>query len=214
VKTSTENLIDGLTDSLVPVRPKMLERRLGLAMAGGAIVVLALVIGVVGLRPDLTVATADGRFWAKLIYTGAIALIALAAARQLARPETSGIKVAYFAIPIGILVLLTIFELSSAAPDQRSALIFGNTWRECPLLIAGLSLPLLAILMRLFAGFAPQRPRLTGATIGLSAGATAATLYSLHCPEMAMTFLLLWYSAGIAIIAAIGAMVGPRFLRW
>jgi hypothetical protein len=55
---------------------------------------------------------------------------------------------------------------------------------------------------------------LTGAIIGVAAGATAASFYSLHCPEMAMTFLLLWYTAGIAIIAAIGAIVGPRCLRW
>jgi hypothetical protein len=48
----------------------------------------------------------------------------------------------------------------------------------------------------------------------LAAGAITAMLYSLHCPETAMTFLLLWYSAGIAIIAGIGAMIGPRFLRW
>jgi hypothetical protein len=214
VTNSTESLIEGLADGLVPVPEKLLERRLGLAVAGGAVVVLALVIGVIGLRPDLVVATSDTRFWTKLFYTGAIALTALAAALRLARPETTGVKATYFAAPVGILVLMAMFELSAAAPDQRSALVFGDTWRECPLIIAGLSLPLLAILLRLFAGFAPQRPRLTGAIIGVVSGATAATLYSLHCPEMAMTFLLLWYSAGIAIIAAIGAMVGPRFLRW
>ncbi len=212
--TSTENLIDGLADRLVPLPAKLLERRFALAVAGGAIVVLALVIGVVGLRPDLARATADGDFWVKLVYTGGIALVAMAGARRLARPEVSGINLAYFAVPIGALALLAVVELSAAPVDQRNALIFGISWRECPVLIAGLSLPLLAILLRLFAGFAPQRPRLTGAVIGLAAGATTAMLYSLHCPETAMTFLLLWYSAGIAIIAAIGAIVGPRVLRW
>jgi hypothetical protein len=212
--TSTDDLIEGLADRLVPLPAKLLERRFALAMAGGAIVVLALVIGVVGLRPDLARATADGDFWVKLAYTGGIALVALAGARRLARPEVSGINLAYFAVPVGALALLAMFELSAAPLDQRNALIFGISWRECPVLIAGLSLPLLAILMRLFAGFAPQRPRLTGAVVGLAAGATTAMLYSLHCPETAMTFLLLWYSAGIAIIAAIGAIVGPRVLRW
>jgi hypothetical protein len=214
VTTSTENLIDGLADRLVPVPARLLERRLGLAIAGGAIVALALVFGVLGLRPDLWAAISDSRLWAKLAYTGIIALIALTGARRLARPETSGVNLAHFAVPIGILVLLAMFELSAAAPDQRNALIFGETWRECPLLIVGLSLPLLAILMRLYAGFAPQRPQFTGAIIGLGAGATAATLYSLHCPEMAMTFVLLWYSAGIAVVTVIGALIGPRALRW
>ncbi len=212
--TSTDELIDGLADRLVPVRAKLLERRLALAVAGGAIVVLALVVGLIGLRPDLKSATATGDFWVKLVYTGAIAMVALAGARRLARPDVSGIKLTYFAVPVVALALLAIFELSSAPVDQRNALIFGNTWRECPVLIAAFALPLLAILLRLFAGFAPQRPRLTGAVVGLAAGATTATLYSLHCPETAMAFLLLWYSAGIAIIAAIGAIVGPRVLRW
>ena len=212
--TSTENLIDGLADRLVPIPAKQLERRLALAVAGGAIVVLALVIGAVGLRPDLRSATTDADFWVKLVYTGYIALVALSGARQLARPEVSGINLPYFAVPVGVLAFLAIFELSSASPDQRNALIFGISWRQCPVLIAALALPLLAILLRLFAGFAPQRPRLTGAVIGLASGAATAMLYSLHCPETAMTFLLLWYSAGIMIIATIGAIIGPRVLRW
>jgi hypothetical protein len=214
VTTSTENLIDGLADKLVPMPAKRLERRIAFAMAGGAVVVLSLVIGLVGLRPDLAIATSDADFWVKLIYTGGIAAVALAGARRLARPEVSGINLAYFAVPVGALALLALFELSAAPVNQRNAFIFGNTWRECPVLITALGLPLLAILLRLFAGFAPRRPRLTGAVVGLAAGATTAMLYSLHCPETAMTFLLLWYSAGIAIIAAIGAIVGPRVLRW
>lgn len=211
---STEHLIDGLAERLVPLRVRQLEQRFALAVTGGVVVVLALVIGMVGLRPDLSSATADGDFWVKLVYTGAIAVVALAGARRLARPEVSGINPAYFAMPVGVLALLAVVEYSLASPDQRNALIFGTSWRECPLLIAALALPLLAILLRLFAGFAPQRPRLTGGVIGIAAGATTAMLYSLHCPETAMTFLLLWYSAGIAIIAAIGAIAGPRVLHW
>jgi hypothetical protein len=214
VTTPTETLIDELAERLVPLPPRLLERRFAFAVAGGAIIILALVIGLLGLRPDLRSATADGDFWIKLVYTTLIAAFALATARRLARPEVSSISFTGFAVPVGILALLAMIELGAAVPDQRSVLIFGETWRECPLLIAALSLPLLAILLRLFAGFAPRRPRLTGAVVGLAAGAITATFYSLHCPENAMTFLLLWYSAGIAITAALGAMVGPRILRW
>jgi hypothetical protein len=214
VTTSTENLIDGLVDRLAPMPARLIERRLAMAVLGGGAIVFALVIGLTGFRSDLSTAVGDFDFWAKLVYAAALAMIALAAARHLARPEVSGIKMAGFAVPVVALLLLAVVELGTAAADQRSALIFGNTWRECPLLIAAFSLPLLAVLMRLFTGFAPQRPRLTGAIIGVAAGATTAMIYSLHCPETAMTFLLLWYSAGVAIIAAIGAIIGPRILRW
>ncbi len=212
--TSTDNLIEGLAGRLVPVRARQLEQHLVLAVAGGAVIVLALVVGVVGLRPDLSSATADGDFWAKLVYTGVIAAVALLGARRLARPEASGVNLAYHVVPVGVLALFALVEYGSASPDQRNVLMFGTSWRECPVYIAAFALPLLAVLLRLFTGFAPQRPRLTGGVIGIAAGATTAMLYSLHCPETAMTFVLLWYTAGIAIISAIGAIVGPRVLRW
>ena len=62
--------------------------------------------------------------------------------------------------------------------------------------------------------FAPTRLRATGAVIGLAAGAASATLYSLHCPEAGASFVLTWYSLGIAAATAIGAALGPRLLRW
>ena len=46
------------------------------------------------------------------------------------------------------------------------------------------------------------------------AGALGALVYALHCPEMATPFLAVWYLAGIAIPTALGAMLGPRLLRW
>jgi hypothetical protein len=214
VTTPTEKLIDGLVDQLAPIPARSIERRLAITVLVGGAVVFALIIGLTGFRSDLSTAVGDFDFWAKLVYAASLAMLALAAARQLARPEVSGIKLTSFAVPVAILVLLAMYELGTAAAGQRNALIFGNTWRECPLLIAAFSFPLLAILMRLFTGFAPQRPRLTGAIIGVAAGATTAMIYSLHCPETAMTFLLLWYSAGVAIIALVGAMIGPRVLRW
>jgi hypothetical protein len=214
VNKSTEALIDGLTDRLLPVSANHLQQRLGLGLAAGAMIMLTLVIGAIGLRPDLAMAASDAKFWVKIIYTGTIAAIAIAGARQLARPEVSKIRITISLAPIGIVALFAALELSAAEAGQHYALIFGQTWRECPLLIAGLSLPLLAILMRLFTGFAPQRPRLTGAVIGVTAGGTAAMLYSLHCPEMAMTFLLIWYSIGITVVGAIGALIGPGILRW
>jgi hypothetical protein len=55
---------------------------------------------------------------------------------------------------------------------------------------------------------------LTGAVIGLGAGAAAATVYCLHCPEASATFVLSWYSLGIGFAATIGAAIGPRLLRW
>jgi hypothetical protein len=61
---------------------------------------------------------------------------------------------------------------------------------------------------------APTRLRLAGTAAGLAAGAVGASVYQLHCPELAAPFLGTWYVLGILAPAALGALIGPRLLRW
>jgi hypothetical protein len=63
-------------------------------------------------------------------------------------------------------------------------------------------------------GLAPTRPVLTGAAAGWLAGAMAAMVYSLHCPEMEAPFLAVWYVLGMLASAGLGALAGTRLLRW
>ena len=65
-----------------------------------------------------------------------------------------------------------------------------------------------------FRRLAPTNLRAAGAVAGLAAGAFGATLYGLHCPEVSASFVVTWYSLGIAIPTAIGAIFGPQLLRW
>ena len=53
-----------------------------------------------------------------------------------------------------------------------------------------------------------------GAAAGLAAGAFAATVYCIHCPEVSAIFVLTWYSLGMLLAAFLGMIVGPRLLRW
>jgi hypothetical protein len=90
----------------------------------------------------------------------------------------------------------------------------GQSWRICTIKVATLSLPIFTGLLIAFRSFAPTRLRLTGAVAGLAAGAGAATLYGLHCPEVSALFILIWYSLGMLAATAIGALTGPKLLRW
>lgn len=63
-------------------------------------------------------------------------------------------------------------------------------------------------------GLAPTRLALAGAASGLLAGALGALVYALHCTEIAAPFLGIWYVIGMLIPTAIGALLGPRMLRW
>ena len=63
-------------------------------------------------------------------------------------------------------------------------------------------------------GLAPTRPAWAGACAGAMAGAAGAAVYALHCTELAAPFLAIWYVAGMALPGFVGALLGPRILKW
>jgi hypothetical protein len=84
----------------------------------------------------------------------------------------------------------------------------------CLVLIPALSAaPFIALILALRQG-APTRPMLAGATAGLVAAAIGATLYASHCQDDSPLFLAAWYVIAVAIMAALGALLGARLLRW
>jgi hypothetical protein len=42
----------------------------------------------------------------------------------------------------------------------------------------------------------------------------ATIAYCLHCPEMEIPFWGVWYLLGLLLSTVIGALIGPRVLRW
>ena len=75
-------------------------------------------------------------------------------------------------------------------------------------------MPVFAAIVWAMRGFAPTHLRRAGAAVGFAAGAIGALAYTLHCPELNAPFLGIWYVAGILIPTVVGAVVGPRLLRW
>ncbi|MEZ5869652.1 MAG: NrsF family protein [Defluviimonas denitrificans] len=55
---------------------------------------------------------------------------------------------------------------------------------------------------------APTRPALCGALAGLAAAGFATALYSTFCNEDRRLFYAVWYSLGIGIVTAAGAVAG------
>jgi hypothetical protein len=110
--------------------------------------------------------------------------------------------------------MLAAVVLLGADAADRAGLIRGVSWTECSGNIALLSLPVFAAIVWLMKGLAPTRLRLSGAAAGLAAGGVGAVVYTLHCPELEAPFLALWYVLGMLIPALLGAISGPRLLRW
>jgi hypothetical protein len=42
----------------------------------------------------------------------------------------------------------------------------------------------------------------------------AALGYSFACPETSLTFVAIWYTAGIVLAGLVGRVLGPVVLRW
>jgi hypothetical protein len=110
--------------------------------------------------------------------------------------------------------ILAAVTLAGAQRELWDEMVFGRTWRSCPLLIALLSVPLFVAVVWAMKGLAPTRLRLAGAAAGLLAGAAGALIYCLHCPELAAPFVGTWYLLGMLIPTSVGALLGPWLLRW
>jgi hypothetical protein len=212
----TDDLIAQLAAETSVVPPHAVERKVAVNLAIGGVAAFALLVAFLGLRPDMGAAVMTVPFWMKFGFTGIIGALGVAAACQLARPGVSlrpGLWItaaAAFAAITG----MAIFEILAAAPADRMALWVGSSWKSCPVWILVISAPVLLAVTLSMRKFAPTRPILTGAVLGMAAGGVGATIYGLYCQETSAAFLATWYVLGMAIVGAIGAAIGPRVLRW
>lgn len=210
----TDQLISMLAAGAGPVPRAAVARRVAPALALGGGLALALVL--LGLGPlPAAQARADVALWMKLGYAGALAAAAVALTARLARPvaRTGGPAGAAAAVLLGMAALGAAAWWATPA-EGRALQLLGRSWVSCPWIVLGVSLPTLATLLWALRGLAPTRPVQAGAAAGLAAGAVGALAYALHCPERSATFVAVWYTLGIALAAGLGALLGPRVLRW
>lgn len=212
---NTDDLILRLSQDVPPVGRRTVGWRLGLGIALGGLASTVLVALFLGIRPDLGLAMRGATFWVKWVYTFSLAIAAIAMVVQLARPDSAHVRWAWLlAVPVTLLVILGLAELARTPPGEWLAMWLGQSWMICPWLVLTLAMPIFAGLLWSFRRLAPTRLRAAGAAAGLAAGAFAATIYCIHCPEVSAIFVLTWYSLGILLAAALGALLGPRLLRW
>jgi len=211
----TDELIAFLATGVDPVPARTVGRRFTMALGLGLVGAVLVLLATLGVRADLALAATEWMFWMKLVFAASLALAGVWATERLAQPGVPvGLAWLAMAAPVLALWLVAATALLSAAPEQRLALVLGDTWKSCPLNIAMLSLPLFAAFFWCMRNLAPTRLALAGACSGLLAGALSALVYALHCPESAAPFLGVWYVLGIAIPTLAGALLGPRILRW
>ncbi len=211
----TDELINMLAGGAAAVEPNALRRRYATALGWGAFGTTLLMAILLGVRPDLAEATRLPMFWVKLAFPAALLAGALLAVLRLSRPGARlGHAPAAIAAPVLAMWLLAVIVLLRAAPADRDELILGQSAVACPFIVALLSVPLFGAVLWAMKGLAPTRLALAGAMAGLLSGAGGALVYALYCPEMAAPFIGVWYLLGMLIPAVLGALTGPRLLRW
>jgi hypothetical protein len=210
----TDDLIAAISaDAGAPGAP--IGRLVWLGAGAGILAAAVLFFTLLPVRPDMMEAMATPRFLFKWAFTLTLLVSAMALILQLARPQP---------VPrLQLLALLAAPMVLAAGVGSELIMLPSSDWMPtmvgtnamgCMVLIPLLSaLPLVVMIIALRQG-APARPALAGAVAGLVAAGIAATLYATHCQNDSPLFMAVWYAMATAIVAAAGALLGARLLRW
>ncbi len=210
----TDQLIRTLAaDNAWPRRSVAVALMLGLLAA--APVSLLMFFTEFGIRPDVMTAMRNPFFSVKFAVTLALAISAIAASLHLSRPEASLKGVGWLLlIPAGILTAAIGGEMMIPQRlPMMTRLVGKNSW-ICMIAIPALSLPILAGALIGLRHGAPARPAVAGAVAGMLSAGLAATLYASHCTDDSPLFVATWYTLATALVAAVGALAGSKWLRY
>ena len=209
----TDELIDLLARGAGAAPRHVVARRLGWAVTLGLAVAVAMASGWPGFIPAALYA--EPAPWFKLAYAAALAMAAAGLTARLARPGArQGAAAATSALVVLAALALGLVAWYATPPQARLPGLLGHSWWDCPGFVLAFSLPSLVGLLWALRGLAPTQPRAAGFAAGLMAGAVGAGAYALACTELAISFVAAWYTLGILLSGALGALLGPRVLRW
>ena len=209
----TSNLIRLLAANPEPVDPRAVTKSLVWPIGFGLLASVLISIMAIGLLPaqDFLLPAV----WVKFAYGLALALSIVALLGRLYRPGVPTQSVIKW--PLLTVLVMTVLGFASlmlVPESQRVAVIFGRTWLACPWFVLGLAMPALAGLLWAAKQMAPTDLKTTGFAAGLLSGAIGALGYSFACPETSLTFVAIWYTAGIVLAGLVGRVLGPVVLRW
>ncbi len=211
----SSDLIRLLAGELTPVRPRKTRNDMLLGLSLGAAVSFAVMAAIYGVQPSLLSIAHGGPMAMKGCYALSLAAIAGSMLMPMLRPGSPvPDRRALFLLPVLLLTGLILLQSTTTSDANPASPWLGSSWQRCSLRIAMLSVPILAGACWAIRRQAPLHLRATGAFAGLVSGGIASAIYALACVENGAGFVLVWYTLGIAIGAAFGAIIGPHALRW
>jgi len=214
---NTDRLIDMLSTNLEPVKRGRVWRTLVWALVVGLVAAFGVMLATVGVRSEFDSEThwifmaLKLLFTMSLIGTGAVFLIRSMSPGRASRKLLPLVLVPFLVIGLAGVAALA---LAVARSESCTAMMMGMRWQTCLLCIPFFAIiPFAALIWALRQG-APTNLTRAGAIAGLVAGALGATAYAFHCGDDSLPFIAIWYGGSIALCTFIGAMLGPKLLRW
>ena len=211
----TDQLINLLSTDLEPVKSGRVKRNLALTLVVGGLSAFFLMLATVGPRADWGAWFHSGFMILKLLFMLILISAGGALLGKLIQPGQDGRRL-YTVIFLSFLVVGTagICSLVLRPAAAWDTMVMGTQWTTCILCIPLFATAPFAALIWILRRGAPTNLRRAGAVAGLVAGALGAVAYAFHCPDDSLPFIALWYGAMVALCAGIGALLGPRLLRW
>lgn len=211
----TNDLINMLGTNVEPVADGERRRALLVALGIGAAAALCLIFVIFGVPGEALGDKFLGLTILTLAYMLGLAAVGARFLSMAARPGNAGRgALAIVGLLLLGLIAVAVIALSLGRPSGWSAMIFGPQWADCLVCIPLAAIIPFSSLVWYLRNEAPTRLRLTGAVAGLVAGAIGATAFALHHPGGSLPFVALWFGGPVILCALIGAILGPRLLRW
>lgn len=209
---NTDQLVEALVADGAGASP--IGRLLLLALAGGIALSLVVFFLTLGIRPDIRPALETWRFDLKIITAVLGLVLAFGVCRDCARPDMPRHPLRRL-LPLLVLIVAAVAVELALVPEAawRQRLVGSNSMICLPM-VPILSLAPLAAVLWMLRRAAPASPALAGASAGLVAALSGATLYAFHCFDDSPLFVATWYTLATLAMVAVGALAGRRLLRW
>jgi hypothetical protein len=211
----TDELIETLGVTVERVEGRSFRNAFIVALIFGVAVAVCVMQAVLGMSPS---ALRESRLWLLILIAAFVVGVVAAGSRFLLKAAYPGMSrrgpTALIVVLLAAFLCAGLAGLLAAHPAARRAMIFGPMWTVCLTCIPLFSIgPFIALVWVLRKG-APTKLRSTGAVAGLVAGAVGAGACALHQPGVSLPFIGLWYAGPVLLCALLGALLGPRVLRW
>lgn len=209
--TSTDVLIRGLSAHLPIVRRRSPRREAAALVAlAGTELVLILLFG--AMRPDMGQVILSPLMAWKIGSLAVLAVVSCAVAIRSFAPTSPLRHGLTLLSALAVLMLISGMFVTNVADSGRSLMerLAPAHGILCVAAIVTLGLPMIALLAAQMRRAAPVRPARSAWLAGVAASTSGALIFTACCPMNDPLYIVVWYSAAIALVTAAARWLLPR----